>query len=217
MTQNQPFTLEQKVQAQAYGMLFNPGVVVELSNSGIKEPIDNGTPAPKFAIGQEILFTGNPRTADKYTGFGKIVAISYYLEEIFYSVQISGAMIGSTPATIEWLKEYEGNMVQVLETDVDRPAPKFHPNQSVVFQLTFTVSAVVDGEAQWIEDDKEYLYSVKDAQLLENPANIYLSKADLEVDTENSMFLEKQLFTHCKLGSKGRLIPDLPSCEFNPD
>lgn len=89
------------------------------------------------------------------------------------------------------------------------PAPKFAPDQEVAFQVTFIVSAVIDGTPQWMDGTQEYLYSVRNAQLLENPVNIYCLRSDLEVDTENSMFSEKQLFTHIIRTDKGEITPDL--------
>jgi hypothetical protein len=105
-----------------------------------------------------------------------------------------------------------------IEEPIDNgvPAPKFAPDQEVTFQLTYTISAVIDGEGWWAEDTKEYLYSVKDAKALESPANIYLKRLDLEVDAVNSVHSEDDLRAN-NLTVKSEITPDLPSCEFDPN
>jgi hypothetical protein len=108
----------------------------------------------------------------------------------------------------------------VLEEPIDNgvPAPKFTPGQSVTFQLALTISAVIDGEAEWDEEEGEYLYAVTDTKYLGCPEDIYLDEVSLAIDEVSSIIPEEKMrHLHRLLTVAKDRTPDLPSCEFDPN
>ena len=96
--------------------------------------------------------------------------------------------------------------------------PKYTEGQSVFFSVTLTVSAVIDGQTEWDEEEDKYFYSVKDTRVIDSPADIYLNEAILVIDEKSSVFAEENLKTLHKLTVNKKTIPeDLPSCEFDPN
>lgn len=189
--------------------------IAELTNSGIEEPINVGDPTPKYAIGQNIFFTGQLETGETYTAFGEITGFQPFAGKVYYAIEVmEGQSVGdNSSAAIQWIEEKEGLTVQILEGNIKTPAPKFSPDQPVTFSITLTATALVDGEPVWDYDAEKYFYSVKNVKVTDigsrpDDDDIYLEEISVKVDEGASTLQEKQL-------SEGSIL--LPRCKFDPN
>ena len=91
--------------------------------------------------------------------------------------------------------------------------PKFKPGETINFSFTLMATAVINDEGEWDEDEKQFLYAVKNVKVTDvgsrsDDDDIYLEEVSVKVDEEGSILREKQL-------SGGSIL--LPSCEFDPN